>query len=99
MLKSVTLFDPRTESTYVIQVSEEVLGKICDDVRSDPIAMDALRIGNENNQKAIRRGDISSPKARPEYRVLYEIMNKYDARFAGVMGSRIINYTMDKLIE
>lgn len=98
MLRSIPMAEPKTGNTIFIEVDERTLSKICQEVRQDPVAMNALGQGYQDTLAALRRGDVSSPKPPLDYIVIYKIMNRYDERYAGALGSRIVSYLMDELI-
>lgn len=80
-----------------IEVSDETLNAILSDVLVDQRALEALKLGAIQANAALTAGATSSPEPPEDYKVLYEIMNRYDGRLAGVMGPEII-YRLKKQV-
>ncbi|MES0868200.1 hypothetical protein [Pseudovibrio sp. SCP19] len=81
-----------------IKIDRDTLLQIAEEVRGSETAIEALREGKRRHQEAHARGDISSPEPPAEYAVIYKIMNNYDVRYAGALGSEIIEYLQETLL-
>lgn len=99
MLSSNYMIEMPSGKRIRVHVSEKTLLLIMEEVRKNKSAMLALQEGMRRHKEAMARGDISSPPAPDEYSIIYNIMNKHDPRYAGTLGSEIIVYLQDRLMN
>ena len=92
------MIETKSGKKIIVEVDDATLAKICHDVSRNTVAMDALRQGYRDIVAALERGDISSPEPPRDYIVIYKIMNSYDERYAGTLGSQVIVHLMHELL-
>ena len=98
MISSIPMTEMPSGKIIQIHVDDETLFKIAEEVSKNEQAMAALKEGKRRDKEAKARGDISSPEPPDDYLIIYQIMNKFDERYAGTVGHRIINFLEAELM-
>ena len=88
---------PSGKSTQ-IHIDDETLSKIVKEVSQNERAMSALKEGQSRVKEALDKGEVSSPTPPDEYLIIYQIMNKFDDRYAGVLGPQVIKFLQAELL-
>ncbi len=99
MLSSLPMTEMPSGKTIQVHVDDNTLAAIKEQVQKNPDAMAALEDGYIQVQKALERGDISSPEPPDSYTIIFEIMNQFDSRYAGTLGPRIIKFLQEQLLS
>ena len=98
MLSSMPMTEMPASKAIQIHIDDDTLSMIANEISQNEQAVSALKEGKRRVKEALKRGVISSPTPPDEYLIIYQIMNKFDDRYAGALGSEIIKFLQDELL-
>lgn len=99
MLRSNPGLELRNGEPVTIVVDDQTLEWIEEDVRANKKAMVALAEYDLAVKTGLDRRDLPSPTPPDDFLEIYKIMNKYDERYAAVMGNKVIAHLLNVIFR